>query len=88
MVGLVQDVSLDLSLTQVDIGDVTDLTSVHVNRVLRSLRESGLLTLTNRRVDALERKGLATLGDFDPRFLYASGSDNEKADDDRHLASL
>jgi hypothetical protein len=73
MVGLVQDDSFELSLTQVDIGEVTGLTSVHVNRVLRSLRERGLLKLANQRVDILNRKGLAALGDFDPRFYTHRG---------------
>jgi CRP-like cAMP-binding protein len=80
MVGLVYDDSFELSLTQVDIGEATGLTNVHVNRVLRSLRERGLLELASRRVHILDRKGLAALGDFDPRFLYASRSDVERAD--------
>lgn len=72
MVGLVHDDSFELSLTQVDVGEATGLTSVHVNRVLRSLRERGFLKLANRRVDILDRRGLAALGDFDSRYLYGS----------------
>jgi len=54
--------------------------SIPARLVRRSLRERGLLELASRRVHILNRKSLAALGDFDPRFLYASRSDVERAD--------
>ncbi|WP_306286341.1 helix-turn-helix domain-containing protein [Sphingomonas sp. Ant20] len=80
MVGLVQDDSFVLPLTQVDIGEATGLTNVHVNRVLRTLRERGLLKFNNRRAVILDRNGLASLGNFDAQFLYASRSNIGEAD--------
>ncbi len=59
-----------LDLTQADLGDMTGLTPVHVNRTLRKLREAGL---------AIVRDGYASLPDiprlyefagFDPTYLY------------------
>jgi CRP-like cAMP-binding protein len=72
MVGLAQDVSFALPLTQSDLGAALSLTVVHTNRVLRSLRERGLLTFRNRQVEIHDRKALVKLGDFDPAYLYAS----------------
>lgn len=51
------------------------LTSIHTNRVLRSLRERGLLTLNKRQVVIYDLKSLSELGDFDPYYLYPSVSD-------------
>jgi len=71
MAGLAQDVSFALPLTQSDLGAALSLT-VHTNRVLRSLRERGLITFRNRQVEIHDRKALASLGEFDPAYLYAS----------------
>ncbi len=72
MVGLAQDVSFALPLTQSDLGAALSLTVVHTNRVLRSLRERGLITFRNRQVEIHDRKALVSLGEFDPAYLYAS----------------
>lgn len=72
MVGLAQDVSFALPLTQSDLGAALSLTVVHTNRVLRSLRERGLITFRNRQVEIHDRKALVNLGEFDPAYLYAS----------------
>lgn len=68
LVGLVQNNSFELALTQVDLAEATGLTGVHVNRVLRSLRERGFLRFVNRQVYVLDKNGLADLGNFEPRF--------------------
>jgi CRP-like cAMP-binding protein len=72
MVGLAQDVSFALPLTQSDLAAALSLTVVHTNRVLRSLRERGLLTFQNRQVEIHDRKALAQLGEFDPAYLYGA----------------
>jgi CRP-like cAMP-binding protein len=72
MVGLAQSASFALPLTQIDLGAALNLTGVHTNRVLRSLRERGLLTFQNRQVEIHDRKALAQLGEFDPAYLYAT----------------
>ncbi len=60
----------DLPLTQPDLAEACGLTSVHVNRVLRDLRERGLVTLRDGVVEVHDGAGLARLGEFDPEYLY------------------
>lgn len=69
-VGLSDGARFELPLTQADLAEVCGLTSVHVNRVLRELRERGLVTLRDGNVDVHDGAGLARLGEFDPRYLY------------------
>ena len=55
----------DCPLTQADIGDAVGLSTVHINRVLRDMREAGLLSFRNGIVAFLDRARLADLVDFD-----------------------
>jgi len=55
----------DCPLTQADIGDAVGLSTVHINRVLRDMREAGLLSFRNGIVAFLDRQRLADLVDFD-----------------------
>ncbi len=59
-----------LPMTQVDIGEVCSLTHVHVNRVLRQLRETGLCHLHASQVHITDLKGLVAMARFDPVYLY------------------
>lgn len=74
-VGLADDNGYQLPLTQQDIGEACGLTSVHVNRTLRRLREAGLVELANREVRVFDRPALAALGEFDPDYLYLEDGD-------------
>jgi CRP-like cAMP-binding protein len=58
--------SIPLPLTQEHIGDALGLTSVHVNRTLRELREENLLVLSNRTLQILDPDGLAEVAGFEP----------------------
>jgi CRP-like cAMP-binding protein len=62
--------SFDLPLTQQDLGETTGLTSVHVNRVLRRLREDGLALVSRGKAQILDVAALARLGEFDADYLY------------------
>ena len=68
-VGLADDRSYKLPLTQELIADVLGLSIPHVNRVLRRLREDKLVVLEDQRVTVRDFDGLAELADFDPRYL-------------------
>lgn len=59
-----------LPLTQTELGEVCALTSVHVNRVLRQLREAELLSFRAGEAEILSHAGLARRGHFDPHYLY------------------
>ena len=69
-VGLTQGGVFDFPLTQQDIGEACGLTSVHVNRTLRRLREEGLAELADRQARILDLPRLTRLGEFDPDYLY------------------
>ena len=59
-----------LLLTQTDIGEACGLSAVHVNRVLRELREAGCVRLSNGWMKVMDRETLHRLGRFDPSYLY------------------
>lgn len=66
----VQDGTCDLPLTQQDLGEIAGLTSVHVNRVLRRLREDGLAIVGRGKLQILDLDRLARLGEFKTDYLY------------------
>jgi transcription initiation factor IIE alpha subunit len=45
------------------------LTAIHVNRVLRQLRERGLVTFRDGRVEFHDLAGLRTLAEYDSGYL-------------------
>lgn len=59
-------------LKQDDLADLTGLTSVHVNRSLRLLREEGLVVLERRRVVLPNPERLAAFCEFKPHYLHLS----------------
>lgn len=69
-VGLAEDNSFPLPMTQEDLADTTGLTSVHVNRMLRDLRERGFIALANRHVAVPDPDALMAFCDFNPNYLH------------------
>lgn len=74
-VGLSDGRRFALALTQADIGEICGLTTVHVNRVLRQLREEGLCLVRSGTVEIGDPLALARRGQFDPSYLYIEGAD-------------
>jgi len=70
VVGLANAAGYDLPMTQVDLGECLGLTPVHVNRVLRSLREEGLMRFQRGRVELLDPARLRAAADWDGGYLY------------------
>jgi CRP-like cAMP-binding protein len=70
IVGLADRSGYELALTQADLAECLGLTSVHVNRVLRDLREQGLVEFRGSRVDLKNLAGLEIVAEFDPAYLY------------------
>jgi CRP-like cAMP-binding protein len=62
--------SLPFSLRQSDIADATGLTSVHVSRTLRDLREHGCCSVSGGQLAIHDRAGLHKMGMFDAAYLY------------------
>jgi CRP-like cAMP-binding protein len=62
--------SFPLPITQLDLGDANGLTSVHVNRMLRQLRDEGLMTFRGGVVEVHDRARLERLAEFDRSYLF------------------
>lgn len=68
--GLTREMRYDLKLTQIDLAECLGLTSVHVNRMLRELRERQLVDFRLGTVIILDWDGLRRAAEFDPAYLY------------------
>ena len=79
-VGLSDGRRFDWPLTQPDVADICGLTSVHVNRVFRELREQRLCTVRSGVVDFHDPRALGRLGEFNPAYLYIDGDAVVSAD--------
>ncbi len=67
--GYASNGSFPCPLTQEVLADALGLSVVHANRVLRQLREYGLLTLSSGRVELHDLTGLKQLAMFDTGYL-------------------
>ena len=62
--------AFDFPLTQEDLGDTIGLTPVHVNRMMKRLRDEGLVETGRRRLRLPDPARLAALSGFDPAYLH------------------
>jgi CRP-like cAMP-binding protein len=62
-----------LPITQVDLGEATGLTSVHINRMLRELRMRSVVKLHAGIVTIHDWDELATIGEFDETYMLLDG---------------
>jgi CRP-like cAMP-binding protein len=69
-VGLMQDHTCDLPMTQNELADAVGISTVHVNRVLQELRGNGLIGLKGSTLTVLDWEQLQQVGDFDPTYLH------------------
>ena len=69
-VGLVEDRSCILALTQQDLSEATGLSSVHINRTLQELRARGLVTFGQSRLTVHDFDELARVGEFQADYLH------------------
>ncbi|HUE46046.1 MAG TPA: helix-turn-helix domain-containing protein [Aestuariivirgaceae bacterium] len=72
LVGLAEEDGYRCPLSQELLGDALGLTKIHVNRMLRELRELGCLTFRNGRVTYGDMARLIDLADYDPAYLDVS----------------
>ena len=73
LVGVGDNSGFDCPLTQYHLADALGLSAVHVNRVLRHLREEGLVTFQKGRVIFDDISKLTVLAGFDPDYLDQEG---------------
>ncbi|MGZ8311450.1 MAG: Crp/Fnr family transcriptional regulator [Allosphingosinicella sp.] len=71
--GLAADGSLQLPLTQEEIGDATGLTAVHVNRMMRGLAEDGLIERHGAQLRVVDEARLCGEASFVDRNLLETG---------------
>jgi len=73
LVGIGSKEGYDCPLTQYHLADALGLSAIHVNRVLRQLRESGVVTFRDGHVTFHDYAGLVQLAEFDPAYLDQTG---------------
>lgn len=73
LVGLGTVEGYSCPLSQYLMADALGLSAVHVNRVLRELREAGLVTFQNGKVSFDDFNGLVAFADFDRVYLDHEG---------------
>lgn len=69
LVGMGSKAGYACPLTQYHLADALGLSAVHVNRVLRQLREGGLATFQHGSVTINDHDRLVALAEFDPAYL-------------------
>jgi len=68
--GLSDGRSFKLGIIQSDLAEICGLTNVHINRVMRILREEKFCVFRSSRVEILDLDRLGERGQFDPDYLY------------------
>ena len=68
--GLSQEYGYELPMTQEQLGDALGLTSVHVNRTLKSLEADGLIVRTKRTINFPDWHKMRHVADFNQRYLH------------------
>jgi CRP-like cAMP-binding protein len=69
-VGLTNGKSFEAPVTQTDLADATGLSTVHINRTLRELREGRLVEWKGKIVTIPDLDALAHVGLFNPNYLH------------------
>lgn len=67
--GMGESDGYDCPLTQYDLADALGLTAIHVNRMLRELREFGFLSFRKGKVEFLDPVGLIEFAQFDHNYI-------------------
>ncbi|WP_232491807.1 Crp/Fnr family transcriptional regulator [Novosphingobium kaempferiae] len=74
LVGLAEGNSFMLAMTQEELADTAGLTTVHVNRMMRALRKSGLIVIEGQRISVPDVLALAQFCDFDANYLHLANT--------------
>ena len=74
VIGRVENGGYDCPLSQYLLADALGMTSIHINRVLRKLRERNMLLYRDARVTILDMPALVALAGFDKTYLDQNGT--------------
>ena len=69
-VGLAEDHSCKLPITQAEFADAIGTSTVHVNRALQEMRANNLIELSGDQLNIPDWETLKRAGDFDPTYLH------------------
>ena len=69
-VGLARDGILEFPVTQAEIADALGLSTVHVNRTMKTLSREKLISYRNHDITILRWPELQAAGQFDPEYLH------------------
>ena len=69
-IGTTDDDVMPWPITQDELADATGLTTVHINRTLRQLREDGLIDVNRREMTVLDPDRLRQISGFNPNYLH------------------
>ncbi len=72
VIGLAQAEKFDMRFTQAQLADILGLSTVHINRTLQQLRQTGLIELLGGTLGILNRSMLEMVAGFDPTYLRAA----------------
>lgn len=61
---------IEMPFTQEQLGDAMGITSVHVNRIVKQLRDDRILEFSRRAVTVIDERKLLQLADFDGVYLH------------------
>lgn len=77
-IGLSDGTTCELPLTQPEIADALGLSTVHMNKKLREIRQAGLVRLRSNKLTILDWAGLCKLAEFDPDYLHLRETGSKK----------
>ena len=72
-IGMAENWTVPLPITQEELGDSLGLSAVHTNRALQDLRGQGLIAFERGKLTVENWKGLVRVGEFDPTYLHLDG---------------
>jgi CRP-like cAMP-binding protein len=79
--GVIDDQKFEFPVTQVDLADATGLTPVHVNRMLKQLREENLIAIDGKNWTVLNPAGLRKAARYEASYLHLDRARREPDSD-------
>lgn len=73
VIGMADEQSFELPISQADMADALGVSGVHINRVVQALRGNGLITWAKQRVTIPDVRALKAFAEFDPGYLCFDG---------------
>ena len=73
--GIAEEASFHLPMTQAELGDACGLSPVHVNRVLQRMRKDGLIVSRGDVHEVLDWRKVRSAADFDEDYLHLRRND-------------